>query len=75
MRISQAELQNITKRSQPCAQARWFERHFGIKVQYDQQGPIITQEAFNALVMKKMGLSKNEAPSRPQVRLVHKNAA
>lgn len=73
MRLSREKLYETTKRQQPAAQARWFEQHFGIKIPYDQQGPIITQEAFNALVMKQLGLTqKVEAQVRPQVQPIKK---
>ena len=76
MRLSWEQLKTITQRELPSAQARWFERHFNIKVEYDRQGPIITEAAFNALVMKNLGLAKaNAAPIRPQVKLTQSSKA
>lgn len=71
MRVTPDRLREITGRHQPSAQARWFKRHFGVDVDYDRQGPIITAAAFEALVMRKLGLASiQNTPLRPTVKLV-----
>ncbi len=76
MRLSREELLKITGRKLPSAQVRWFKNHYGVDIQHDEDGPIITEEAFKALVMKQMGLyTKDQAKPRPQLRLPGKAAA
>jgi hypothetical protein len=69
MRLNQDQLEEITKRRQPAAQARWFKAHFGVAPPCDGSGVIITQAAFEGLVAKKCGLSAN-GEARPSVRLL-----
>lgn len=70
MRLSSEELKRITGRQQPCAQARWFWKHYGVRVEYDRQGPIITAAALEALVMKQLGLTRTNESPRPSVKLL-----
>lgn len=78
MRLSPDELQSITGRQLPAAQARWFVRHYGQTIPHDSKGPIITAQAWEALVARKCGtVAKGEAQNhiggdidgRPTVRL------
>lgn len=69
MRLSEKDLLEITNRTLPVAQARWFKRYFGIDVEYDRRGVIMTRNVFEQLVAKKCGISaKTEA--RPSVKLL-----
>lgn len=62
MRLTPEELQNITGRSMPAAQVRWFQRHYGIEMPHDRKGPIITAQAWEALVARKCGTSAKGEP-------------
>lgn len=76
MRLTPEELQNITGRSMPAAQVRWFQRHYGIEMPHDRKGPIITAQAWEALVARKCGTSAKGGAldvangERPEVRMV-----
>lgn len=75
MRLSNNDLKEITARTQPKAQANWFKRFYGIELPHDRKGVIITQQAWEALVSAKCGMTAKGAPinyasqERPQVRL------
>jgi spore coat polysaccharide biosynthesis predicted glycosyltransferase SpsG len=70
------KLIEITSRSTPKAQASWFKKHFDINAEYDCNGVIITNEAFEAMVMNKYGVSANDEKQtkRPTVKLTKKHA-
>lgn len=72
MRLPPDKLAQITGLSLPSAQARWFSRHFGVSLPADRDGPIITPQAFEALVARRCGLSDQAVAARPQVRLTRK---
>lgn len=67
MRLNLTQLEDITGLTQPAAQVRWFHKHYGVRLAHDVRGPIITKEAFEALVAKQCGI-KDEKP-RPQLNL------
>lgn len=71
MRLSSERLLAITGRKQRAAQCRWFLQHYGVKIPSDQEGPIITEDAFNDLVKKSCGVLNTNTSSinRPNVKL------
>lgn len=69
MRLSEQELKDLTNRSMPSAQARWFKRYFGVDVEFDRRGVIITKQAVEALVARKCGISALKPP-KPPVKLM-----
>lgn len=78
MRITLAELVEITHKKTPKGQASWFLKHFGVHVEHDCNGVIITANAFNEMVSKKYGTSAandGKAFDRPSVKLLKKNNA
>jgi len=78
MRLTPDELEKITGRSMPAAQARWFKTHYGQEIPHDRKGVIITAQAWEAMVARKCGtVAKGEAlnlvggdiDARPTVKL------
>lgn len=46
-------------------------RHLGVTVPCDEQGPIVTEAAYQALVDRKLGLrTAQEEKPRPRIQLV-----
>ncbi len=70
MRLSPAELEQITGKEKPFAQARWFKLHYGVTLSHDSRGVIITKTAFEGLVAKQCGLAEKTNEVRPAVRLL-----
>lgn len=76
MRLTPNELQAITGRQLPAAQARWFVRHYGQTIPHDSKGVIITAQAWEALVAHKCGTSAKGSAldvvngERPEVKMV-----
>jgi len=76
MRLTPNELQAITGRTVPAAQARWFERHYGQTIPHDTKGVIITAQAWEALVAHKCGTSAKGSAldvvncERPEVKMI-----
>ncbi len=73
MRLTQQELQGITGRERPHAQAKWFRDHYGIDLPRDERGPIMTKDTFDKLVEQRAGISAGPA-SKPRPR-VHRRTA
>lgn len=69
MRLSPSELKEITNRRTPVAQATWFKRHFGLTLEHDSLGVILTQRAFDALVARKYGIETPNQQTRPKLKL------
>lgn len=71
MRLSRVQLKEITGYQRRSAQAAWFMRHLGVTVPCDDQGPIITEAAYQALLDRKLGLRPaQEEKARPKIQLV-----
>lgn len=73
MRIPMDELVRITSRISPRGQASWFKKHFGLDMEYDRHGVIITGDVLNRLIAKKYGVVSYDLPeptsARPALRL------
>lgn len=71
MRLTRTQLKVITGYQRRSAQAAWFLRHLGVTVPCDEQGPIITETAYQALVDRKLGLRPaQEEKAKPRIQLV-----
>lgn len=56
--LSPEDLQSITGAKRYSLQAKWFEENFRVKVALRADGSIVlTQEVFEALLAKRMGLA------------------
>ncbi len=75
--LDSARLKDITGKARKSAQVRWFRDHLGVEVPHDRRGPILTEEAYQKLLEKRLGLLPFENPeqSRPSVKLMRKKAA
>lgn len=75
--LDSARLKNITGKSRKSAQVRWFKNYLGVEVPHDRRGPILTEEAYQKLLEKRLGLLTFENPeqNRPAVKLMRKKAA
>ncbi|MER2518589.1 MAG: DUF4224 domain-containing protein [Candidatus Accumulibacter phosphatis] len=73
MRLSPETLYVVTGRKQRTAQARWFMKFMGADVPCDERGPILTESAYQQLLLKRLGLvtdaGAKAAGQRPVVRL------
>ncbi|WP_353325908.1 DUF4224 domain-containing protein [Chitiniphilus shinanonensis] len=70
IRLDRERLREITGLQQRGAQVRWFKRHFGVELPCDQAGPILTEQAFEALVNKRCGIfagAEGVQSARPRV--------
>lgn len=56
MRLSSRKLFEITGFQRKSAQAKWFKDYLGIDVPCDRIGPILTNDAYEALVKKRLGV-------------------
>lgn len=71
-RISKKDLIELTGKSRLSTQKKWFKVNFCIDVPTDNQGPIITDQAFEALIKSKLKLSNTpEDTHRPKLRLIN----
>lgn len=69
IRWTPEQIESTTKKRQPAAQKRWFLKHFGIDVPCDLDGPIMTDETFEALVKKTCGIyAESTQQIRPSLR-------
>jgi hypothetical protein len=73
MRLSPETIHAITGRKQRTAQARWFKEFMAADVPCDERGPILTEAAYQQLLLKRLGLvtdaGAQAAGQRPAVRL------
>lgn len=73
MRLSPETLHDITGRKQRTAQARWFREFMSVDVPCDERGPILTEAAYQQLLLKRLGIlhepGAQAARPRPAVRL------
>lgn len=73
MRLSPETIHEITGRKQRTAQTRWFLEFMGADVPCDERGPILTESAYQQLLLKRLGLAKASGAQatgqRPAVRL------
>ena len=69
-------LKDITGKSRKSAQVRWFKDYLGVEVPHDRRGPILTEEAYQKLLEKRLGLLfEDPGQNRPSVKLMRKKAA
>lgn len=72
MRITTEKLYEITGLKFKKSQVAWFSIHLKVDVPHDKYGPIISEESFEKLLEKRLGLTpsntKNEI--RPSVKLI-----
>jgi len=66
LRLDHPTLVSITGRRRKSLQARWFKDYLGADVPCDERGPIITQQAYNALLEKRLGLRQGDQISQPE---------
>lgn len=74
MRLSPQQINEITGYSRKSAQAAWFRNHLAIEIPCDHRGPILTDEAYEKLLEKRLGIlpsSSAESRAKPAIRLVH----
>jgi len=56
LRLNTEHLREITCLKRASDQVKWFQRNFGIDVPHDKFGPIMTEEAFQKLLEKRLGI-------------------
>jgi len=66
MRLTRADLFQITHYKTPRCQAAWFLEHLGASVPCDRDGPILTPASYEALLAKRLGVGIGEQPQRPR---------
>lgn len=72
MRLTTEKLYEITGMKFKKSQVAWFSNHLKVEVPYDRLGPIISEEAFEKLLEKRLGLTPAHSPNntRPSVKLI-----
>ncbi len=74
MRLDSLTIINLTGRKRRSAQVAWFLDNFGVEIPCDHIGPIITEQAYEKLLEKRLGIlsSPDQKAGRPMVKLLRK---
>lgn len=72
MRLTSERLREITGLKFKKSQTAWFLLHLGVEVPCDRIGPIVSEEAFEKLLEKRLGLTPSHSNNeiRPSVKFI-----
>lgn len=76
MRLTKAQIVELTGYRRKSMQVKWFHEHLNVIIPADSNGPILTPETYELLLKKRLGIlpsQSNDTLAKPSIRLLKKS--